>query len=75
MSLADRVVYTAAVGGCVRHIVAATKWSQRKIDFMPLFHTTHSQMRHWLLKPYIGWSGWTDQTLAKLKAHKHKVRS
>lgn len=67
MSLADRVVYTAAVGGCARHIVAATKWSQRKIDFMPLFHATEWQKRHWLLRPYLGWSGWTDRTLAMLR--------
>jgi hypothetical protein len=66
MSLADRVVYTAAVGGCVRQIVAATKWSQRRIDFMPLFHATQPQKRNWLLQPYVGWNGWREQTLAKL---------
>lgn len=66
MSLADRVVYTAAVGGCVRHIIAATRWSQRRVDFMPLFHATKSHTRHWLLKPYVGWSGWTEESLAKL---------
>jgi hypothetical protein len=63
MALADRVVYTAAVGSCVKYIVRATRWSQRKIDFAPLFHATHPHQRQWLLKPFLGWDEWTGQSL------------
>lgn len=66
MSLADRVVYTAAVGACVRQMVTATKWSQRRIDFAPLFHATKFGQRQWLLKPFVGWDGWNTQSLKKL---------
>lgn len=65
MTLADRVVYTAAVGGCLRHIVKATKWSQRKIDFAPLF-AEEFQKRHWLLEPFTGWDLWTTETMRRL---------
>ena len=72
MSLADRVVYTAAVGACVKPIVTATGWSQRKIDFAPLFHKTKPQQRHWLLNPFLGWEAWTEQTLHKLNLSRTK---
>jgi Reverse transcriptase (RNA-dependent DNA polymerase) len=71
MSLADRVVYTAAVGACVRHIVKATKWSQRKVDFAPLFAEQY-QKRHWLLEPFTGWDLWTTETLRRLSLAKTK---
>lgn len=71
MSIADRVVYTAAVGSCVRHIVSATKWSQRKIDFAPLF-ADEFQKRHWLLEPFTGWDLWTTETLRRLGLAKTK---
>jgi hypothetical protein len=63
MALADRVVYTAAVGSCVKPIVRAIRWSQRKVDFAPLFHRTHSHQRQWLLKPFLGWEQWTERSL------------
>ena len=66
MSLADRVVYTAAVGSCVKYIVAATRWSQRTLDFAPLFHATHSHQRQWLLKPFLGWERWNERSLSRL---------
>jgi hypothetical protein len=69
MKLADRVVYTAAVGRCVRHIVKATKWSQKKIDFAPLF-SEEFQKRHWLLDPFPGWDLWTSETLRRLDLNK-----
>ena len=71
MSIADRVVYTAAVGSCVRYIVSATKWSQRKIDFAPLF-ADEFQKRHWLLEPFTGWDLWTTETLRRLSLSKTK---
>ncbi|MGC1164870.1 MAG: RNA-directed DNA polymerase [Solirubrobacterales bacterium] len=71
MSLADRVVYTAAVGSCVKHIVKTTKWSQRKTDFAPLF-AEEFQKRHWLLEPFTGWDLWTTETLRRLGLAKTK---
>jgi hypothetical protein len=71
MSLADRVVYTAAVGACLRYIVKATNWSQRKIDFAPLFAEEY-QKRHWLLEPFTGWDLWTTETLRRLSLAKTK---
>lgn len=66
ISLSDRVVYTAAVGACVKRIVEATRWSQRKVDFAPLFHATHPHQRQWLLKPFKGWELWTERSVALL---------
>lgn len=63
MALADRVVYTAAVGACVGHIVRNTKWSQRITDFAPLFHATRPHQQRWLLQPYLGWKLWTERSL------------
>ena len=71
MTLADRVVYTAAVGSCVKHIVAATKWSQRKNDFSPLF-AEQFQKRHWLLEPFKGWDLWTTESVRRLDLVKTK---
>jgi hypothetical protein len=72
MGLADRVVYTAAVGACARYIIRATRWSQRTVDFAPLFHATQPQKRHWLLKPFVGWEHWTEESLRKLALKKNK---
>ncbi len=65
MSLADRVVYTAAVGSCVKHIVKTTKWSQKRTDFAPLFAVAF-QKRHWLLEPFTGWDLWSSETMRRL---------
>lgn len=67
MSLVDRLVYTAAVGACIPHIQEATDWSQMKTDFAPLFHKTHALKRDWVLNPYTGWSGWTEESLKRLR--------
>ncbi len=66
MALSDRVVYTAAVGSCLPRIVAATKWSQRTVDFAPLFHATRPYQRQWVLKPFLGWDLWTTQSLRRV---------
>jgi hypothetical protein len=55
MSLADRVVYSAAVGACIKPIVAATRWSQGRIDCALLFNPKHAHQRRWLRTPFEGW--------------------
>jgi hypothetical protein len=66
VALSDRVVYTAAVGACLKHIVRQTKWSQRKIDCSPLFPLRNWHQRRWLLKPFLGWERWMDRSLELL---------
>jgi hypothetical protein len=63
MALADRVVYTAAVGSCVKHIVRATRWSRLKVDFATVFHKTRPHQRKWLLHPFEGWQAWADHSV------------
>ena len=60
MSLRDRVVYTAVVGAIVPKFVAVAAWSQRKVDFAPLFHATQPTKRNWLVRPYLGWKLWSE---------------
>jgi hypothetical protein len=66
LSLSDRVVYTAAVGSCIKEIVAATRWSQGRIDFAPLFDPKKAHQQRWLRSPFAGWKGWTERSLTRL---------
>jgi Reverse transcriptase (RNA-dependent DNA polymerase) len=67
ITLEDRVVYTAALGACLKEIVAATRWSQSKVDFAPSFDAKHTYQRRWLRKPFTGWAKWTEQSVGKLE--------
>jgi hypothetical protein len=66
LTLEDRVVYTAAVGACLKEIVDATRWSQEKIDFALLFDSKRAYQRRWLRNPFAGWKKWTDRSVDKL---------
>ena len=73
LSLADRVVYTAAVGACLRSIHAATTWSQKTIDFAPRLNPKALNKQHWMLSPFIGWDEWRKSSLKKLTRTSTKV--
>lgn len=66
MQIEDRVVYTAAVGACLRKIYAATRWSQKKTDFAPRINPGALSKRHWLLAPFVAWDEWREESLRKL---------
>lgn len=68
MQIADRVVYTAAVGACFKKIHAATRWSQKTIDFAPRINPHGLSKRQWLLAPFVAWDEWREQSLRKLEA-------
>lgn len=72
MTLADRVVYTAAVGSCVKYIARATRWSRLKVDFATVFHKTRPHQRKWLLNPFEGWNGWTERSVHLVRLAKTK---
>jgi len=70
MQIADRVVYTAAVGACLKQIYAATRWSQRAIDFAPRINPDGLSKRHWLLAPFVGWDKWREESVRRLEMKK-----
>jgi len=70
MQVADRVVYTAAVGACLKDIYRETRWSQKKIDFAVAINPKGLSARHWLLAPFAGWDGWRVESVRRLTAGK-----
>jgi hypothetical protein len=70
LQIADRVVYTAAVGACLPRINSATRWSQKRIDFAPRINPNGLSKRHWLLAPFVGWDEWRQESLSKLAMKK-----
>jgi hypothetical protein len=57
LGLTDRVVYTAAIGACLREIDAATRWSQKTIDFSTWLNPRDLTKRDWLVSPFASWDG------------------
>jgi hypothetical protein len=70
LQIADRVVYTAAVGACLKQIFTATRWSQKRIDFAPRINPDGLTKRHWLLSPFTGWDEWGQESLRRLSMKK-----
>lgn len=66
MAIRDRVVYTAAVGMCLRNIDAQTRWSQKRIDFATQINSNKLSKREWLRSPFVGWKAWRDESLRLL---------
>jgi hypothetical protein len=70
MEVTDRVVYTAAVGACLKDICRETRWSQKKIDFAVSINPKGLSARHWLLAPFVGWDEWRIESIRRLTAGK-----
>jgi Reverse transcriptase (RNA-dependent DNA polymerase) len=66
LGIADRVVYTAAVGACLGKIHAATKWSQRSVDFAMRVNGRALSKREWLNAPFLGWRDWSQESERRL---------
>jgi hypothetical protein len=64
--LTDRVVYTAAVGACLPAIDAATRWSQRTIDFATWLNAKQLNRRDWLVSPFAAWDAWRAKSIQRL---------
>jgi Reverse transcriptase (RNA-dependent DNA polymerase) len=68
MQIADRVIYTAGVGACLRDIYRETRWSQKKIDFAVRLNPKGLTARHWLLSPFVGWDEWRKESMRRLES-------
>lgn len=66
LSVADRVVYTAAVGACIDKLDTATRWSQGSCDFATRLNPSKLHERSWLRNPFKGWKEWHDRSLQRL---------
>jgi hypothetical protein len=65
LGIGDRVVYTAAVGACLRKILDETNWSQKKIDFA-LRLNSNPIARDWIRSPFLGWKEWRERSVRNL---------
>jgi hypothetical protein len=66
LHLADRVVYTAAVGACLPAIDQETRWSQGACDFAPRLDPSALGKREWLRSPFLGWDEFRTRSLQRL---------
>jgi hypothetical protein len=66
MQIADRVIYTAGVGACLKDIYRETRWSQSKRDFAVGINPKGLSTRHWLLSPFVGWDAWREESVRRL---------
>jgi hypothetical protein len=66
LGVADRVVYTAAVGACLKRIENVTRWSQKTVDFGTWLKPQNLNRREWLASPFAGWNAWRERSLTLL---------
>jgi hypothetical protein len=72
LQVVDRVVFTAAVGACLRRIYAATRWSQGTIDFATQINPNALSKRSWLFSPFTGWDQWRKESVECLEQGRTK---
>lgn len=69
LSVADRVVYTAAVGACIDQLDRATRWSQGSCDFATRLNPAKLHEKEWLRNPFKGWKEWHDRSLQQVDSN------
>lgn len=66
MSVADRVVFTAAVGACIDQLDEVTRWSQGRCDLASRLDPSRLHKRNWFRNPFKGWLEFHDRSLQRL---------
>lgn len=66
MSVADRVVFTAAIGASLDQLDAVTRWSQGVCDFASRLDPSKLDKRNWFRNPFKGWNEFHDRSLQRV---------
>lgn len=73
LAVADRVVFTAAVGACIDQIDNATRWSQGGCDLACRLDPARLHGRRWFRNPFKGWSEFRTRSLQRLDSPTYSV--
>jgi hypothetical protein len=70
LGLADRIVYTAAVGACLPRIYKALSWTQGATNFAPRLDPAHLEGVDWLRSSFKGWKEFRERSLQRMSARR-----